>query len=69
MTSRYEITEVTAWVREGFSPRAAHVVEHDGFTLEVQGYRISRDGVKLYTAYPPFKTRAEAEAVIAEKAA
>lgn len=69
MTTRYEITEVAAWVREGFSSRSITCVEHEGFTREVQGYRVVRDGVKLFPAYPPFKTRAEAEAWIAEKVA
>lgn len=68
MARSYEIVEVKAWVREGFSPRAAHVVEHEGFDLVVQGYRVKEDGRVLFSAYPP-KTFAECEAIIAERSA
>lgn len=69
MNSRYEITEVRTLVRDGFSSRSVTCVERAGFEEIVAGYRITKNGQKIFTAYPPFKTREEAEARIAQLAA
>jgi len=66
---RYEITEVRTLVREGFSSRAVTCVERAGFEEVVSGYRIIKNGQKIFTAYPPFKTRGEAEARISQMVA
>ena len=62
----YEITEVRTLVREGFSSRAVTCVEREGFEEVVSGYRITKNGQKIFTAYPPFKTVEEAQARISQ---
>lgn len=65
MQANFEVVEVFHWTREGCSPRAIHVVEHDGFERTSCGFRITKNGQKIFTAYPPFATRQAAEAKIA----
>ena len=61
MADHYEVRELFHWTREGFSPRARHVVEHEGFDLTSYGFRIYRNGVAMFPSMLPFKTREGAE--------
>lgn len=62
----YQVREVFNWTREGFSPRSDLVVEHEGFERNSCGFRIYCDGEAIFTAYPPFATRDEANARVCE---
>lgn len=62
----YTVAEEKVWAREGCNNRSLHTVEHVGYGIKVIGYRIVRDGVKVFVAYPPFATVEAAEARIAE---
>tara|TARA_R110000868_G_scaffold103483_1_gene284969 strand:- start:3937 stop:4146 length:210 start_codon:yes stop_codon:yes gene_type:complete len=62
----YSITEEKVWAREGCNNRSLHTVEHAGYELKVIGYRIVRNGAKIFVAYPPFATVEAAAARIAE---
>jgi len=60
------IFEVNAWVKEGCNSYAAHCIPPAGYELRITGYRVRRpDGSTVRPAYPPFKTRDEAEAYVA----
>ena len=61
------IIETKAWVKGGANSYAAHCVAPAGYELKTTGYRLRRaDGSTFMPGFPPFKTRAEAEAKLAE---